>query len=117
MALLTVTPITKAGGPDLVSTLANSASAGGDQVPYASGLLIVVNNEDASSHTATISAPTSTVDCGDFGDVALTDIALVVAAGEVKPVSVPAGYAAGGLISITYDAVTSVSVEVFSIAP
>ena len=117
MAQLTVTPISKSGGPDLAAALSNTADSGGDQVPYASGLLIAVNNGDVSAKVVTVSAPVPSVNCGNYGDLALPDLTINIAAGETIPFSIPDGYAVNGNLSWTYDAVTSVTVEVFSIAP
>ncbi len=45
-----------------------------------------------------------------FGNQALADIAVVVPAGEQHIFKVPSGYSANSLITLTYDAVTSVTV-------
>lgn len=115
MALLSVTAITKAGleqaGADV------SAAAAGDSVVAASGIFIEITNGDASSHTATVAKPATTVDCPPYGSVALTDIAIVVPAGETRSFTIPLGYAnSSSNFAWTYDAVTSVSVAVFSLA-
>jgi hypothetical protein len=117
MAVLTVTPIQKAGIADVIAGL-TAADVAGDSVQSSSGIFIAVNNGDASPHTLTIAAPVATTDCGAYGALAVADITLVVAAGDVGFVSVPLAYTdSGNSFSWTYDAVTAVTVGVFSIAP
>jgi len=116
MADLAVQQISKAGIADLSGALA-AAEVGGDAVRASSGLLIVVENADASPHTATIARPQATVNTGAFGDADLEDITLVVAAGDIGGVTVPAGYKdANNDFAITYDDVTDVTVGVFSLS-
>lgn len=117
MAELTVTPVTKAGIAAAIAGLV-AAEAGGDEVESAPGLLIVMENGDASSHTLTVTAPEATVDCGEYGDLAVDDLTLVVAAGGVGFLTIPRGYVtSANKFAWTYDAVTSVTVGVFSLAP
>lgn len=115
MAALTVTPITKSG-VDLTASLV-SADASGDTVVSSSGLMFYAKNADTSSHTITISAPVSSADCGNYGSVDIDDIVITLPAntGE-QSFTVPLGYASNGTISLTYDAVTSVTVGVFSLS-
>ena len=56
MALLTVQRISKAGTADLIAAL-TAAGAAGDTVTSSNGLLVVVDNADASPHTLTVAAP------------------------------------------------------------
>jgi len=117
MAELTVQPVTKAGIADLLGALA-AAAAAGDSVVSASGLLLVVNNADASPHTVTIPAPVDTTVAGSYGEVDVDDMTLVVAAGDAGAITIPLGYVSGaGVFSWTYDDVTDVTVGVFSLAP
>ena len=116
MALLTVTPITKSGVPDVAAALV-AADVAGDSVNASSGLFIAVDNADAAAHTLTIVAPVATAGCGHYGSLPVEDIAFEVAAGAMGFLTVPAGYSDGGNFSWTYDAVTAVSVGVFSLSP
>jgi hypothetical protein len=112
MAELTPKQIDETGFADLATTISTAAAAGGDQVRYSSGMFIAVNNGDASSHTLTVAAPVSTVGVQGYGDLPLSDITLVVAAGDIGVVRVPAKYQQNGFVNWTYDAVTSVTVDV-----
>lgn len=115
MAALTVTPITKSG-VDLTASLV-AADVAGDTVVSSSGLMFYGKNADTSPHTITISAPVSTADCGNYGSVDIDDIVITLPAntGE-QAFTVPLGYASSGVISLAYDAVTSVTIGVFSLA-
>lgn len=86
-----------------------AASAGGDACATGSDVKLLVKNGDASSHTVTLATP-GTVD----GDLAIADRAVTVAAGATVAVPVTDRYRdpATGLASLTYDAVTSVTVAV-----
>ena len=117
MALLAVTPITKAGVPD-ISTALVAADAAGDSVNSSSGLFITLDNADAAPHTLTIVAPVATAGCGHYGELPVEDIAFVVVNGTTGFLTIPAGYSDGsGNFSWTYDAVTAVTVGVFSLSP
>ena len=108
MATLAFNAIDKAG-VELASLLV-AADVAGDTFPSGNDGIIVVNNGDASPHTVTIVTPTATKNCAPFGNQTIANIAVVVPAGEEHIFTVPSGYAVGGLISLTYDAVTSVTV-------
>ncbi len=108
MAALAFNAIDKTGVE--LSSLLVAASSGGDTFPTGSKGIIVVNNGDASSHTVTITPPVSTVECGNLGNQAVANIAVVIPAGEQHIFTVPSGYATTGLITLAYDAVTSVTV-------
>ncbi len=117
MAVLTVNSIQKAGIADLDAVL-QAADVAGDNYPGSSGTFIAMKNDDGSPHTLTIAAPAATANCGNLGELPVADITLVVAAADIGFVSVPAGYTdASGNYSWTYDAVTSVTIGAFSIAP
>lgn len=116
MAVLIPVPVTKAGVANIETGLV-AADVAGDSVPSASGLIVRVANGDASPHTLTVAAPSSPVSCGNLGDLAVEAITLTVAAGAVGEVAIPLGYASLGSFEWTYDAVTSVTVGVISIAP
>lgn len=117
MALLTVTPITKAGIADVTTALV-AADVAGDSVVNSSGLFVVVDNADAAPHTLTVTAPVASTICGNYGSLPVADVTLIVAASDRGYVAIPAGYVdSSGNLAWTYDAVTSVTVGVFSIAP
>ena len=115
MALLTVTAITKAGVNQDGAGVA--ADVAGDSVVSASGIFIEVTNGDASPHTATVTAPAATTTTTNFGSLPLTDIVITVPAGETRSFTVPSGYSdASANFAWAYDAITSVTVAVFSLA-
>ena len=116
MAELTVRSVTKAGINDLSTALA-SADAVGDSVKQAQELLIVMENADSGAHTLTVAAPIATTECGNFGELPVADLTLVVAAADIGILTIPAGYGDGVDFSWTYDDVTSVKIGVFSLAP
>lgn len=117
MAELTVLPIQKAGIADLDAVLV-AAGAAGDQYKASSGTFIVMKNGDASPHTLTLVKPAATTDDDNLGSLDIEDITLIVAAADTGFVSIPPGYVDGsGNYSWTYDAETSVTIGVFSIAP
>ena len=117
MALLTVQSVSKAGIADAIGALA-AADVAGDSIGSSAGILIVVDNADASPHTLTIAAPVASADCGNLGALDVDPITLVVAAGNTGFLTVPLGYGdASNNFAWTYDAVTSVTVGVFSLAP
>ncbi|MCK4621336.1 MAG: hypothetical protein KAT62_03875 [Desulfuromonadales bacterium] len=117
MAKLSVTAIQKAGIADISAAMV-AAGAAGDSVDASSGILIAVSNGDAAPHTLTVAKPSTSKDCGNLGALAIDDITLVVAAGKTGFVAIPLGYVDGsGDLAWTYDAVTSMTVGAFSIAP
>lgn len=117
MAELAVQSISKAGIADVSGAL-TAADVAGDSVRSSSGIFIAMENADAASHTLTVTAPTSTIDCPGYGSLPVSDITLTVAADDIGFVSIPSAYIDGnGSFSWTYDAVTSVTIGVFSISP
>lgn len=117
MALLSVTSVSKAGIADLDAVLA-AADALGDSVDASTGLLIVLKNDDAGPHTLTIAKPVASADCGNLGSLPVADIVLTVAGSDIGFLTVPSGYANGSNdFAWLYDAVTSVTIGVFSLAP
>lgn len=84
------------------------ATSGGDACPTGAGLVLVVKNGDASSHTVTLATP------GTVDGLAIADRAVTVAAGALEFIPLADIYRnpATGLASLTYDAVTSLDVAV-----
>jgi len=114
MALLSVTQITQAGVDRAAAAVA--AASGGDSVNSSGNLSVQIFNGDASPHTLTVARPKATTPSPPYGTLALADLAIVVPAGEDRDFIIPPGYASSGVFSWTYDAVTSVTVGVFSLA-
>lgn len=84
-----------------------AASGGGDTVAPGDDVFLHVKNADASDKTVTLVRPGT-----EFGQ-ANPDVAVVVTAGEqrmIGPLSREFADASTGLISVTYSAVTSVTV-------
>lgn len=105
MATLT-TQVVAQGGTAI--TFAN-ATAGGDQCVTGSDVKLLLRNDDAASHTATLATPGKI-----SGDLDIADRTFTVAAGEFGAIPVTDLFRdpATGLASITYDGVTSVKVAV-----
>lgn len=105
MATLSTQVIGQAG----TAVTFSNATSGGDACATGSDVKLLVKNGDASSHTVTLVTP-GTVD----GDLAIADRAVTVAAGATVAVPVTDRYRdpATGLASLTYDAVTSMTVAV-----
>lgn len=116
MATLSVNSVSKAGIVDIDVPLV-SADVAGDDVVSSSKLLLVLKNDDASPHTLTLTRPSATIQCGNVGLADLSDIVLIVAGSDIGFVTIPDGYASAGSFSWTYDAVTSLSIGIFSLAP
>lgn len=108
MALLSAAAVTVDG---TTQTLA-AASGGGDTAVTGDGRFLVVKNGDASSKTVTLVVP-GNLETG----VAYPDKDYVVAAGATVLIPLLPIYRnhATGVANITYSAVTSVTVGVFSI--
>jgi hypothetical protein len=88
-----------------------AAAGGGDTCQTGAGVLLMVRNGDASSHTVTLATP-STVN-----GLAIADRAVAVAAGADVAIPVTSDYRnpSTGRASITYDGVTSVEVAVIRV--
>lgn len=115
MALLTVNSINQSGLD--ISATAVAADVAGDSVKSASDLMIYVENNDVGAHTVTVAKPQATAQCGNLGTLTVNDIVISVPAGEARSFTIPQGYSdASGNFAWTYDAVTSVTVGVFSLA-
>ncbi|MFD7429052.1 hypothetical protein ACFV6Z_18695 [Streptomyces sp. NPDC059818] len=110
MAALAVTRVPVAGGLPDVAGATVAAAALGDTAPCGPGRFLVVVNGDVSSHTATVVTP------GTVSGLAIPDATLTVAAGETGLIPLaPLFRGAAGRASITYDAVTSVTVAVLEL--
>lgn len=110
MADLSITDVPIDGGLADVAGAAVAAAAGGDTAPVGPGLVLYVNNADASPHTATVATP------GTRKGLGIDDAALVVAAGDHGMLPLDGVFrGANGRAAITYDAVTSVTVAVLEL--
>lgn len=89
-----------------------AASAGGDTAEAADDSVLLVRNDDAGPHTVTMVTP-KTVEGLPVDDLAVTVAAGDTAALRLGPRDVFAD--ADGIISVTYDAVTAVTVAVLSV--
>jgi hypothetical protein len=106
MATLAAQQVVRAG----ITPAYVAAAGGGDDFVNTGVEIIHIKNGDASPHTITIVTP-NLVD----GDLAVTDRAVVVPAGGEKMIGpFPTGtYNDGeGKVSLTYDAVTSVTIAI-----
>jgi hypothetical protein len=93
-----------------VAAQAAAAASGGDTAPVGPNKFLYINNADASSKTVTVVAP------GTVKGLAVADAAVVVAAGKHAIIPLNDVYrGATGRASITYSAVTSVTVAAFEL--
>lgn len=107
MAALTTAVMPLTGG-----TIAYTpAAGGGDTCATGAGVLLLVKNGDASSHTVTLATP------GTVNGLAIADRQIPVPAGAELGIPVTNDYRdpATGRASITYDGVTSVDVAVIRV--
>lgn len=114
MATLAYTPIPSTGVA-LAASL-SAADAAGDTFPVDSNKLFVVTNSDTSAHTVTITAPVASTVCGSYGQLAVEDKVITVAAGETQMFTIPLGYGDANLFTLTYDAITDVTVGGFALS-
>jgi len=115
MAILSVNSINQDGVQ--LSALEVAADVAGDRVRAAGGLFIRVSNGDVGAHTVTIAAPKASTICPPYGELDIDAIVISVPAGESRSFTIPSGFSdASGNFAWAYDAVTSVSVGVFSLA-
>lgn len=116
MALLTVNSINQ-NGLDISATAVAADPSLTDSVKAAGDLFFYVENNDAGAHTVTVAKPQATAQCGNLGTLTVNDIVISVPAGEARSFTIPQGYSdASGNFAWTYDAVTSITVGVFSLA-
>lgn len=91
-----------------------AASAGGDTVVVNDKTFIHVKNGGGGSITVTVPKAVTVLNQPGFGDIAIADISVAIAAGAEKMISLdPGGHAPGGVASVGYSGVTSVTVGVF----
>lgn len=90
----------------------SAAASGGDDAPTGAGVVLVVKNGDASDHDVTIVTP------GTVNGLAIADRVVTVAAGKTELIPLTADYRdpSTGRASITYAAVTSVTVGVVRVS-
>lgn len=90
-----------------------AATSGGDTAQTGVGVFLAVKNGDASSHTVTLVTP-ATVD----GDLTISDRTVTVTAAKTELIPLTDRYRdpSTGRASITYDAVTTVTVAVIRMA-
>lgn len=109
MAALNIVTVPVNGGIGLEDS-AVPASAGGDTAPVGAGRFLYVANGDAAPHTVTVSTP------GTVSGLPLPEVAVAVPAGESAILPLTAVFrGTNGRASVTYDAVTAVSVAVFEL--
>lgn len=113
MADLTVQDLSDEDGGAI--SFANAA-AGGDKFVWDSRAFVVLRNNDASAKTVTVNAAYTAVKDDRYGELTRSNIVLSIAAGAtaiIPPLPIPFRNAAdANKVSLTYDAVTSLSVAV-----
>lgn len=97
-------------------TLSAAASAG-DTFKGVPGNIIVARNADSSTATITITAvndPLNTVEAGslDIPNITVVVPAVSGAVSGVKVIHVPSAYVSAGVVSMTYDSVTALTIGV-----
>lgn len=113
MATLSVEEISESG----LDATYNSAESGGDDFVNDSSnrIFLHVKNGDSSSHTVTVSAIASSVDIPGYGAMSKDDVSVSIPAGEDRFIGPFPRFAFGNTPSITYDAVTSMTVAVMKV--
>lgn len=92
---------------DGVELTGAAASAGGDTFANDGRTYFIFNNGDASSHTPTFDATQTVTDAS----LAVADLAVATAANKIKIYGPFPTATFGASVSVTYDAVTSVTVS------
>lgn len=87
------------------------AEAGGDEAPTGTGTVLLVRNDDASSHTLTITTP------GTVRGIPVEDVVVTIPAGEVAAVPMASVYRDPTIrrAALSWDAVTAVDVAVLNL--
>tara|TARA_R110002051_G_scaffold4506_1_gene24302 strand:+ start:2518 stop:2862 length:345 start_codon:yes stop_codon:yes gene_type:complete len=109
MAELTVQQITETGG----AATYVAAAGGGDTADNNGHLFLHIKNGSGGELTVTITALTTTVDSGMYGDLTKSNATVTIAAGTDAFIGgfAPAAFNDGnGEIAITYSGVTSVTI-------
>jgi len=109
MAELTVQQITEAGG----AASYEAAAGGGDTADNNGNMFLHIKNGGGGEITVTITAVTTSVDSGVYGDLTKANATIAVAAGTEAFIGgfAPAAFNDGnGEIAITYSGVTSVTI-------
>lgn len=110
MATLPTNLVSVVSGVEDIDTKLSAAASGGDTAEVGSGRFLVVKNGDAGNHTVTIATP------GTRSGLAIADGVYDAPAGKYTLVPLADVFrGANGRASITYDAVTSVTVGVFEL--
>jgi hypothetical protein len=95
----------------LKPTYAAASSGGDDFANDGSGRLFLhIKNGDGSSHTATVTAVVSTTEKAGFPTLTVPNIVVAIPASEERMIGPFPLTAYGSTPSITYDAVTSVTI-------
>lgn len=109
MAVLAAQDVAVTGLDEIVFA---AAAAGGDEAPCGRGIVLLVANGDASSHTLTVTTP------GTVKGIPIDDVEVAIAAGETAAVPMDAlAYRSPSTLraSLSYDAVTDVTVAVLAL--
>ncbi|MFJ2701887.1 hypothetical protein ACIO3R_01645 [Streptomyces sp. NPDC087428] len=110
MAALAATLAATVGGIADITATAVAATGAGDTAPVGPGTFLLVINGGGASRTVTVATP------GTVAGHAVADATLVVAAGKSGVIPLTNLFrGATGRAAITYDAVTSVTVAVFTL--
>ena len=96
---------------DGLKAVYSACSAGGDTFPNGDRVLVHVKNGDSTDHTVTVPAQVSQVTLSPYGVIALADLVIPVVQAEDEFFVVPRG-SQGGNPTLTYDAVTSMTIAV-----
>lgn len=112
MALLTVQKVTKSSaGLSLAA-----AAAAGDTFANADGVFVQADKSTVGTTTITISAVTDPIITPEAGSLAVPDIVITVPASGNILFSVPQSHTALGIVSMTYDSETDLTLAVARVA-
>lgn len=88
-----------------------AAAAAGDTIEFVPGLFLGVRNDDVDSLVVTIAAVTTSANTGNLaGTLTVPSLVVTIVAGAEAMIGIPAAYASGGVVTVTYDDETSVTV-------
>lgn len=112
MSLLTVQKVTKSSaGLSLVA-----AAAAGDTFPNADGVFIQADKSTVGDTTLTIAAVTDPIITPEAGSLAIPDIVITVPASGNILFSVPPSHTALGIVTMTYDSETDLTIAAAVVA-